>query len=46
MSLLDVAALRRRMPEVARFVEEMSEIELHFRGPEPLDHSRDNHVHL
>lgn len=46
MSLLDRAALRRRMPEVVRFIEETSEIDLHFRGPEPLDHSRDNHVHL
>jgi hypothetical protein len=34
------------MPEVVRFVEETGEIDLHFRGPEPLDHSRDNHVHL
>lgn len=46
MSELDLAALRRRLPDIARFIEEMSEIDLRFRGPEPLDHSRDNHVHL
>jgi len=46
VSALDLAALRRRIPEVARFIEETGEIDLHFRGPEPLDHSRDNHVHL
>lgn len=46
MSTLDLAALSRRLPEVARFIEEMSEIDLKFQGPEPLDHSRDNHVHL
>jgi hypothetical protein len=46
VSAFDLAALSRRLPEIARFIEEMSEIELRFRGPEPLDHSRDNHVHL
>jgi len=46
VSAFDLAAMRRRLPDVARFIEEMSEIDLHFRGSEPLDHSRDNHVHL
>lgn len=34
------------MPEVARYIEETGEGELRFRGDQPLDHSRDNHVHL
>jgi hypothetical protein len=46
VSVLDLAALGRRMPDVARFIEEMGEIDLRFHGSEPLDHSRDNHVHL